>query len=149
MSKELFFDMRAQEISRMYDSTFSKKEAKKTGEDLVVMALENGEVDIMALGANLVRLQEVVNSAVEKFRSEIKHSEKITTLGVTFTPKDGGYSLSYEEDEIYACLKADLDQRAALLKMAQNQKNEIYDAFGNVIPVVSKIPRKSSVSINF
>ena len=56
MSKLQFFEMRANEMCALYDSTFTKKDAIKTGENLIDSVLESGEVDIMQLGANLARL---------------------------------------------------------------------------------------------
>jgi len=149
MSKQQFELMRAEEMCALYDSTFTKKEAIKTGENLIDSVLESGEVDIMQLGANLVRLQQVIGSAVDKFRSHIIDSEKQTVLGVEFSPVNGGETLNYKEDEIYLTLFNDLKEREELLKLAYKAKNEFFDQYGNTIPKVSSSPRKSSVTIKF
>lgn len=147
MSKLQFFEMRAEQMSALYDSTFTKKDAIKTGESLIENALEAGEVDIMQLGANLARLEQVVSSAMTKFRNHIVHNEKQVVLGVEFTPVNGGNTINYSEDEIWSTIKADLDARTEQLKMAQKQPT--FDAYGNEVPKVSTTPRKSSITIKF
>jgi len=147
MSKLQFFEMRAEEMTALYDSTFTKKDAIKTGEALIENVLESGDCDIMQLGANLVRLQQVVNSAVDKFRGHIIDCEKQIVLGVEFSPVNGGNTVNYADDPIYCELKNDLDARAELLKLAQKQ--EVLDTYGNEVPKVSTTPRKSSITIKF
>lgn len=147
MSKLQFFEMRASEMCALYDSTFTKKDAIKTGELLIETALESGEVDILQLGANLARLEQVVSSAMSKFRTHIIDFEKTNVLGVEFSPVNGGNSVNYSDDPIYNALKADLDARVELLKLSQKQ--DVMDAYGNEVPKVSISPRKSSVTIKF
>ena len=147
MSKLQFFEMRAEHMIALYDSTFTKKDAIKTGENLIDSVLESGEVDIMELGANLVRLEQVVSSAVSKFRNHIIDTEKVKVLGVEFSPVNGGNTINYAEDEIWNELKRCLDARIEELKLAQKQ--EAFDAYGNQVPKVSTTPRKSSITIKF
>ena len=147
MSKLQFFEMRAEQMTALYDSTFTKKDAVKTGENLIDSVLESGEADIMELGANLVRLEQVVSSAVSKFRSHIIDEQKQTVLGVEFSPVNGGNTINYAEDEIWTELKRCLDDRTEQLKMAQKQ--DAFDAYGNQVPKVSTTPRKSSITIKF
>jgi len=147
MSKLQFFEMRAEQMTALYDSTFTKKDAVKTGENLIDSILESGEVDIMQFGANLARLEQVIGSAMEKFRLHIIDTEKVTVLGVDFSPVNGGNTLNYSEDTIYKVLKQDLDDRVELLKLAQKQP--AFDAYGNEVLKVSTTPRKSSVTIKF
>ena len=147
MSKLQFFEMRAEQMTALYDSTFTKKDAVKTGESLIDSVLESGEVDIMELGANLVRLEQVVSSAVSKFRNHIIDTEKVKVLGVEFSPVNGGNTINYAEDEIWTELKRCLDDRTEQLKMAQKQ--DAFDAYGNQVPKVSTTPRKNSIIIKF
>jgi hypothetical protein len=147
MSKLKFFEMRAEQMTALYDSTFTKKEAIKTGENLVLSALEAGEVEPMELLANLVRLEQVVSSAVSTFRNHIIDEPKQTVLGVEFNPVNGGNTINYSDDPIYCELKKDLDNRVELLKLAQKQ--EVLDTYGNEVPKVSTTPRKSSITIKF
>lgn len=147
MSKLQFFEMRAEQMTALYDSTFTKKDAVKTGENLIDNVLESGDVDIMELGANLVRLKQVVDTAVEKFREHIIDKEKQIVLGVEFSPVNGGNTINYADDEIWQELKQCLDERTEQLKMAQ--KMDTFDAYGNQVPKVSTTPRKSSITIKF
>lgn len=149
MSKELFFNMRAQEIGTLYDSSFTKKEATATGKQLVENILEAGEVDKLEFGANLLRLAEVINSAVATFRDKVEFNEKTVCMGVEFNPVNGGETLNYEEDEVYFTLKSDLKSREELLKLAYKSKDSFFDAYGNEVPKVSSKSRKSSVTIKF
>ncbi len=146
MSKEQFFLMRSSDMATLYDATFTKKEAQKTGVKLVTDLLESGEVDKMQFTANLARLNEVISSAMAEIRKYIPE-EKVTCLGVEFTPVNGGNTINYAECPIYQQLKADLDARAELLKLAQKQ--EVLDMYGNEVPKVSTMPRKSSITIKF
>ena len=134
-------------MSALYDSTFTKKDAIKTGEALIDNVLESGKVDIMQLGANLARLEQVVSSAMAKFRTHIIDAEKVVCLGVEFSPVNGGNTINYADDEIWQTLKADLDARTEQLKLAQKQPT--FDAYGNEVPKVSTTPRKSSITIKF
>lgn len=149
MSKLQFFEMRAEQMTALYDSTFTKKDAIQTGENLIDVVLESGEVDIMQLGANLARLEQVVSSAMSKFRNHIIDTEKTKVLGVEFNPVNGGETLNYKDDEIYLTLFNDLKEREELLKLAYKAKNEYFDQYGNIIPKVSTTPRKSSITIKF
>ena len=147
MSKLQFFEMRAEQMTALYDSTFTKKDAIKTGENLIDSILESGDIDKMELGANLVRLNEVINSAMQTFRDSLEVFEKTTVLGVEFTPTNGGNTINYSDDEIWQELKRDLDDRTELLKLAQKQP--AFDAYGNEVLKVSTTPRKSSITIKF
>lgn len=149
MSKLQFFEMRAEQMTALYDSTFTKKDAIQTGENLIDAVLQSGEVDIMQLGANLARLEQVIGSAMSKFRNHIINTEKVKVLGVEFNPVSGGETLNYKDDEIYLTLFNDLKEREELLKLAYKAKNEYFDQYGNVIPKVSSTPRKSSITIKF
>jgi len=134
-------------MTALYDSTFTKKDAIKTGEALIDNVLESGEVDIMQVGANLARLAQVIDSAMAKFRNHIIDTDKVTVLGVEFSPVNGGNTINYSDDEIWLELKRCLDDRTEQLKMAQKQ--DTFDAYGNQVPKVSTTPRKSSITIKF
>ena len=146
MSKLQFFEMRAEEMATLYDSTFTKKEAIKTGKNLVQNVLDNGQVGVLELTCSLVRLQEVITTAVSKLRNHLP-TEKTELMGVTFTPTNGGNTVNYADDEIYRTIKADLDARTEQLKLAQKQ--DVFDAYGNQVPKVSTTPRKDSITIKF
>jgi len=148
-NRDNFLQFRAEEMATLYDSTFTKKEATLTGINLVKSVLESGEVDKMHFGANLARLNEVISSALATFRESIIDTEKVSALGVEFSPINGGETLNYEDDEVYFNLKSDLKSREELLKLAYKSKDCFFDAYGNEVPKVSSKPRKSSVTIKF
>lgn len=146
-SSELFLAMRADEMIQMYDSTFTKKEAIKTGQELVNNALESGTIGKHELMGTIVRLKAVVDSAETALRSELPH-EKVSLNGIEFTPVDGGNSINYSEDPVYAQLEKEIKHRAELLKLAQHN-SDVLDAGGCQVPKVGTTPRKSSITIKF
>lgn len=146
MSKELFFEMRAEQIATLYDATFTKKEAVSQGVKLVNQILDDGLVDKLQFMASLVRLKALVDTAESEMRNHLP-LEKTTFFGVEFSPVNGGNTINYSDDEVYATIKADLDARAEQLKLAQKQ--DTFDAYGNQVPKVSTTPRKSSTTIKF
>ena len=149
MSKQLFEMMRLQEVSSLYPTDFTKKEAQQTGKDLVNQVLELGNVSTLDFGANLVRLSEVIGSAMSEFRSKIKDIEKQTVQGVEFNPVQGGETLNFKDDEIWSDIKRELSEREELLKVAYKSKGEIYDEGGVLVPKISSTPRASSITIKF
>jgi hypothetical protein len=146
MSKNLFLEMRAEQMANLYDSTFTKKEAVLQGVKLVNEILEQGLVDKMQFMASLVRLKAVIDTAENEMRNYLP-IQKITVLGVEFTPVNGGNTINYSDDVIYVTIKKDLDARTEQLKMAQKQPT--FDAYGNEVPKVSTTTRKSSITIKF
>jgi len=144
-SSEMFLELRANEIVHMYDSTFTKKEAIKTGLQLAENVFDSGEVSPEEVLANLSRLKWVIDSAETTMRSKIEIYDKRTVLGLEFNYVSGGNTINYADDEIYSNIKADLDARTEQLKMAQKQ--DTFDAYGNQVPKVSTTPRKSSITI--
>ena len=148
-SKQLFELMKAEEMASLYPHNFTKKEAQQTGKDLVNQVLELGNVSTLDFGANLVRLSEVIGSAMAEFRSKIKDIEKQTVQGVEFNPVNGGETLNFKDDEIWSDIKRELSEREDLLKLAYKSKGEIYDEGGVLVPKVSSTPRASSITIKF
>lgn len=146
MSKDLFLQMREQEVATMYDATFTKKEAILTGKKMVDNVIENGNINKHEFASGLVRMFEVLQSAVTEIRKHLPE-EKAIINGVEFTPVNGGNTINYSDDEIYNELKSDLDARVELLKLAQKQV--VLDTYGNEVPKVSTTPRKSSITIKF
>lgn len=136
----------SEQLLTMYEPTFTKRDAILTGKRMVDNVIESGEIDKHEFMANICRLKEVVNSADSEMRKHLPE-EKVKIYGVEFTPVNGGDTINYAEDEIYRQLKADLDARVELLKLAQKQ--HIIDAYGNDVPKVGTTPRKSSITLKF
>ncbi len=147
MSKLQFFEMRAEEISGMYDSTFTKREAVKTGSDLAKNVLEAGEIAPLEFMANLSRLKWVIDSAESEMRSSLEVLTKEVVLGIEFNPVLGGNTANFKDDEIWLDIKSQLAHRESLLKVALSSKIEFYDEEGIMVPKVSTTPKKSSITI--
>jgi len=146
MGKLQFFEMRAEEMATMYAQDFTKKQAVDAGTNLVKSMIDEGNVDKLQFAANLFRLNEVVAAAATEMRNHLP-LEKTQIFGVEFTPVNGGNTLNYADDPVYVQLKAELDARVELLKLAQKQ--DVLDTGGCEVPKVSTTPRKSSVTIKF
>lgn len=145
MSKDLFMLMREQEIQT---SNFlpNKKEIQFSAKSFIKDILDVGERNKLELLAQAKRMSD----AIEVVTAEILKSlpqENFEAYGLKGTFRSGGETINYAEDEVYVQLKADLDARVELLKLAQNQI--IIDAYGNDVPKVSKTPRKDSLAITY
>jgi len=136
----------SEKLMSMYEPTFTKKDAILTGKRMVDDVIESGNIDKHQFMAQICRLKEVINSADSEMRKWLPE-EKVVILGVEFTPVNGGSTIDYAEDPIYCQLKADLDARVELLKLAQKQT--IIDAYGNDVPKVGTTPRKNSITLKF
>jgi len=149
-SKDLFFDMRSEELNNvMYAHDFTKKQAEQTGLDLVDKMFSDGNETPIQVYSNIVRLKAVIDSADKAFRDRLNLSAADSYNGVTFTPKNGAESLNYAEDLVYANLEHRLKQRAELLKYALKSDEPIYDSEGCEVPKVTKKYNKSSIVITF
>ena len=122
MSKEMFLQMREQEIATLYDATFTKKEAINQGKKIVDSMLENGDVNPIEFWGNIARLKEVINSLDAELRNRVAVNEKTVLNGVEFNPVQGGETLNYKDDEVYSQMYEDLKQREELLKLAYKSK---------------------------
>lgn len=149
MSKELFFEMRAEQMATMYSHDFTKKQAVITGEALVNDVFENGEVEPIRVFSNIVRLKQVIDSAEKGFRDRLNLNTAEDWNGVKFTPKNGSKKLSYDEDPLYVQLAKKLKDREELLKTAHNSSDIIFDSEGCEVTKVGSTFTKSSITISF
>lgn len=147
MSKELFFDMRSNEIASSYPADFSKKEATKTGVELVKKVLDEGNVSKLEFGANLARANEVISSAMAEFKNHIDGKESY--LGVEWNVVSGGETPNYSDDPVWLELKSKIAHRESLLKLALKSDIEFYDEEGVLIPKVSTTTKKGYVTAKF
>lgn len=149
MSKELFFEMRAEEIAYMYDENFSKKQAIQTGVALANKVLDDGLVDPLKVFSNVCRLKEVINAADKEFRDKLSIVEKRSENGVEFSSMAGRETPNYNEDAVFNALSEQLKQRQELLKSALKQKELIFDSEGCEVPRVTSSQSKSSITVKF
>jgi hypothetical protein len=147
-SKEMFLQLREQDIVTLYDATFTKKEAQQTGVNLAKQIVDGGEVSKHEALANLVRLNEVISNAITEIKESVSN-EKVTVLGVEFTPVNGRTMYDFKEDEVWLYLNNKLKQREELLKTALKSDEIIFDSEGCEVPKVSVNYSKSSLTIKF
>jgi hypothetical protein len=148
-SKDLFFDMRSEELETMYAPDFTKKQAEQTGINLINKLFEDGNQTPVQFYSNIARLKAVIDSADKAFRDRLTLNQAESYNGVTFTPKNGAESLNYAEDSLYVELESKLKQRSELLKVASKSDEPIFDSEGCDVPKVSKKFNKSSIVITF
>ena len=140
--------MREADIVSIYDATFTKKEAQATGANLANEIADSGNVSKHEALANLLRLNEVISTAIDVLKSKVS-GEKTIVLGVEFTPNNGRSMMQYQEDAVWCELSEKLKERENLLKLASNSKDEIYDSEGVQVCKVSVNYSKSSLTIKF
>lgn len=148
MSKELFLQMREQEIATLYDSTFTKKEASQTGINLAKSILENGDVLPHEALANFIRLHEVIGNTISTLKENV-NLEKVTVLGVEFTPTNGRSMPQFSDDQTWCEINEKLKEREELLKVAMKSNDEIYDSEGVLVPKISVKYSKDSLVIKY
>lgn len=145
MSKDLFMMMREQEVQT---SKFlpNKKEIQFSAKKFISEVLEAGDTDKFELLAQAKRMLEALDVITTEILKVIP-LENFEAYGLKGTYRSGGDTINYSDDAIYTQLKADLDARAELLKLALKQ--DIIDVYGNDVPKVSTTPRKSSLAISY
>jgi len=102
----------------------------------------------------IVKALEVTIKATEQTVADeaAKYGKTFQAFGAEITLKEGSLTPNYEEDPIYADLKAQLKAREELLKIAFRQagKTAIYDeSTGEQIPVCTAKGTKSSIAVSF
>lgn len=145
MSKDLFMLMREQEIQT---SNFlpNKKEIQYSAKSFIQNILDAGDKNKLELLAQSKRMDDAIKVITAEILKSLPQ-ENFEAFGLKGTYRSGGETLNYSEDEIYVQLKADLEARVELLKLAQKQT--IIDAYGNEVPKVSTTPIKDSLAITY
>ena len=146
-SKDMFFDIRSEEMQ--YAPDFTKKQAEQTGIALIDRMFADGNQTPVQFYSNIARLKAVIDAADRAFRDRLTLNAVDSYNGVTFTPKNGAESLNYNEDDICVLLENKLKQRQELLKVASKTDDIIFDAQGCEVPKVSKKFNKPSIVITF
>lgn len=147
MSKDLFMMMREQEIATE-NFLPTKREIQTSSKQFAQKLIDEGYHNPQELLAQALRLKEALTVIEAEIRKSLPQ-EDFEAFGLKGKYVQGGNIPQYEEDEVYATLKKDLKDRQELLKMALNQKDAFFDAYGNEVPKVSVKPRKSSLTIKF
>ncbi|NDG19240.1 MAG: hypothetical protein EB117_13335 [Betaproteobacteria bacterium] len=102
----------------------------------------------------IVKALEVTIKATEQTVADeaSKHGKTFQAFGAEVTLKEGSLTPNYEEDAVYADLKAQLKEREEILKLAFRQagKSAIFDEVtGEQIPVCTAKGTKSSIAVSF
>ena len=147
MSKDLFLQMREAEI--MTDNFLpTKKEIKLNAEKFATDLIDAGEINLTETFAQALRLNEALTVITAKLK-EAMPEENFEGFGLKGTFKSGGDTINYKDDHMWLDIKEKLSNREALLKLALNSSDAIYDHEGVEVPKVSTTPRKSSLTINY
>jgi hypothetical protein len=148
-SKEIFMEMREEEIVLIYKSDFTKKHAQAKGKELVEKILDEGLMKKEDALVNLIRICEVLNTAKDTLKDALPN-EKITHLGVEITPMNGRKIYNFTENTEWVELNEKIKKLEKQLKNSANIKDAIYDAeTGAEIEKVSISNAKSSLIIKF
>jgi hypothetical protein len=145
MNSDLITLMREEEVTT---SNFlpTKKELKLSSLNFAEQLVDSGDYELTEIYSQALRLKESL-TVVESYLKKALPEEDFEAYGLKGIYRSGGDTLNYKEDEVYCELKADLDARVELLKLAQKQV--VLDTYGNEVPKVSTTPRKSSLAISF
>jgi len=145
MSKDLFLAMREQEIAT---NNFlpTKKEIIANSRKFAKDIFNSGEHNPQELYSQALRLKETLTE-IEKTLKTLLPEEDFEAFGIKAQYRDGGKTLNYADDPVYADLQKQLKNRAELLKTAYNSESEIYDSEGVEIPKVGITYRKSGLTI--
>ena len=144
-SKNLLMLMQEKELSNAFPT---KKEIQLNAKKFVSEILESGNVDKTELFTQAVRINESLAIVTESLKKEMP-LENFEAFGIKGTYRNGGETLNYKEDPVYAEIQEWLKEREELLKVAYKSNNEIYDEGGVLVPKVSSSPIKSSLTINY
>lgn len=145
MSKQLFELMQMQTISEAFPT---KREIQSNAQQFVTELIENGEQDKLEMFAQAVRINEALSIVTDSLKKSLSN-ENFEVYGIKGQYRNGGETLNYSEDHIYAELQEKLKQRAELIKVATKSNDPIYDSEGVEVTKVSTTPRKDSLVITF
>jgi hypothetical protein len=119
--------------------------------------INDGEVNPIEAHIKLKAIVKACEVAIKQTEQTVadeasKHGKTFQAFGAEITLKEGSLTPNYEEDPIYADIKAQLKAREELLKIAFRQagKTAIYDeSTGEQIPVCSAKGTKPSIAVSF
>lgn len=139
--------MREQEVTAA-NFLPSKREIQQSSKKFIDDLIDSGEVDKLELFSQAVRINEALSIVTDSLKKSLPN-ENFEVYGIKGQYRNGGETLNYSEDHIYAELQEKLKQRAELIKVATKSKDPIYDSEGVEVTKVSTTPRKDSLVITF
>ena len=126
----------------------NKKEVEFSAKKFASQLIEAGEIDMYEAFTQAVRMSDSFEIIKDKIKSHLP-KEKYIAFGMTIEPRNGGETLNYSEDWLYAELQDKLKQRAELIKVATNSDLPIFDENGIEVTKVSKKIMKDSLVVKY
>jgi hypothetical protein len=112
----------------------------------LIEAFKNGELDALEMDCKLKFAEESIKASREKIKPYVLKKEIGSShllFGCKVSKRNGYAILDFEQDEEYAFLKKQLDERKALLTQAYKTVHNVVTEQGEI---VRKLPVKSYTS---
>ena len=145
MSKQLFELMQQQQIDEAFPT---KKQVQSNAQQFANDLIESGEQDKLELFSQAVRINEALSIVTDTLKKSLP-AENFEVYGIKGQYRNGGETLNYSEDWLYAELQEKLKERAELIKVATKTKDPVYDSNGVEVTKVSTTPRKDSLVVSY
>ncbi len=126
----------------------TKKELQLSSKNFASKLIDSGNYNLEEIYAQALRAKEAI-SIIETELKKALPDENFEAFGIKANFRNGGNTINYSEDPVYADYKKQIKQREELIKTATNSDVKIYDEDGYEVPKVSKTPRKSALAISF
>ena len=122
-------------------SLLDKKALIETGLDMAQHHLSEATADPSELLVNARKAIELLTAYSQGLKDATKeelylNNNKLAVLGSEVSIQNTGDRLNYDADETYSLHKARLKDREALLKLAYNSDETIYDSDATEVPKV-------------
>ena len=119
--------------------------------------IKDGEVNPIEAHIKLKAIVKALEATIKATEQTVadeasKHGKTFRAFGAEVTLKEGTLTPNFEEDEVYADIKAQLKDREEILKLAFRQagKTAIFDErTGEQIPVCTAKATKASIAVSF
>ena len=145
MSKQLFELMQQQQIAEAFPT---KKQVQSNAQQFANDLIERGEQDKLEMFAQAVRINEALSIVTDTLKKSLP-AENFEAYGIKGQYRNGGETLNYSEDWLYAELQEKLKERAELIKVATKTKDPVYDSNGVEVTKVSTTSRKDSLVVSY
>jgi hypothetical protein len=112
----------------------------------LIEAFKNGELDALEMDCKLKFAEETIKASREKIKPYVMKKEigaSHLLFGCKVSKRNGYAILDFEQDEEYAFLKKQMDERKALLTQAYKTVHNVVTEQGEI---VRKLPVKSYTS---
>lgn len=127
------------------NTSLDKVGIEEVSENLIEL-FKNGELDALEMDCKLKFAEESIKVAREKIKPYVLKKEIGSThelFGCKVSKRNGYAILDFEQDDEYAMLKRQLDERKALLSQSFKTVHNVVTEDGELVP---KLPVKSYTS---